>query len=95
MVCQPFFTVHDFNLIDIKVINTLDVVVIGAYLVFTILECVFKADMVALVPFFFSTSKESYSPTTFKSLALTINHRGQTYVTMTPHVADAFWIPSS
>lgn len=54
MVCQPFFTVHDFNLIDIKVINTLDVVVIGAYLVFTILECVFKADMVALVPFFFN-----------------------------------------
>lgn len=37
---------------------------------------------------------ESYSPTTIKFLALTINHRGQN-LTMTPHAADALWIPSS
>lgn len=51
MVCQTFFTTHAFNLIDIKVISTQEVV-IGAYLVFTDLECKSEADMVALVTFF-------------------------------------------
>ena len=48
MVYQPFFYVHVFNLIDIKVIRARgSCVVIAVYLVFTNLECEFEAELVA------------------------------------------------
>lgn len=88
MVYQPFFYVHAFNLIDIKVIRARgSCVVIAVYLVFTNLECGFEAELVAFVTFRLPTSQISV-----------LYHKPQRlnllYLTMTPHAADALWTPS-